>query len=43
MSSSKVVPEYITSLGGTPVETRVGHSFIKATMKDYARTMKKLA
>ncbi len=35
LRSSKVVPEYITSLGGTPVETRVGHSFIKATMKEH--------
>ncbi|MFW5829809.1 MAG: phosphomannomutase/phosphoglucomutase, partial [Planctomycetota bacterium] len=32
--SSKVVPELITELGGKPVETRVGHSFIKQTMKD---------
>ena len=35
LRSSKVVPEYIASLGGTPVETRVGHSFIKATMKEH--------
>ena len=35
LRSSKVVAEYITSLGGTPVETRVGHSFIKATMKEH--------
>ena len=35
LRSSKVVPEFITSLGGTPVETRVGHSFIKATMKEH--------
>jgi phosphomannomutase len=35
LRSSKVVPEYIKSLGGTPVETRVGHSFIKATMKEH--------
>ena len=35
LRSSKVVPEYIRSLGGTPVETRVGHSFIKATMKEH--------
>jgi phosphomannomutase len=35
LRSSKVVPEYITALGGKPVETRVGHSFIKATMKEH--------
>jgi phosphomannomutase len=35
LRSSKVVPEYISSLGGTPVETRVGHSFIKQTMKQH--------
>ncbi|MBA3684758.1 MAG: phosphomannomutase/phosphoglucomutase [Planctomycetes bacterium] len=35
LRSSKVVPEYIRSLGGTPVETRVGHSFIKQTMKQH--------
>ena len=35
LRSSKVVPEYISSLGGTPIETRVGHSFIKATMKEH--------
>ncbi len=35
LRSSKVVPEFIESLGGTAVETRVGHSFIKATMKEH--------
>jgi phosphomannomutase len=35
LRSSKVVPEYIRSLGGTPIETRVGHSYIKATMKEH--------
>ncbi|HEY0640620.1 MAG TPA: phosphomannomutase/phosphoglucomutase [Pseudonocardiaceae bacterium] len=30
--TSKVVPELVTEHGGTPVRTRVGHSFIKATM-----------
>ena len=35
LRSSKVVPEYIASLGGTPVETRVGHTFIKQTMKEH--------
>jgi phosphomannomutase len=29
---SKVVPETITALGGTPVRTRVGHSYIKQVM-----------
>ncbi|MGH9035069.1 MAG: phosphomannomutase/phosphoglucomutase, partial [Acidimicrobiia bacterium] len=31
---SKVVPEVITEMGGTPVRTRVGHSFIKAVMAE---------
>ncbi len=35
LRSSKVVPEFITGLGGKAVETRVGHSFIKATMKEH--------
>ena len=35
LRSSKVVPEFIRSLGGTPVETRVGHSYIKHTMKEH--------
>lgn len=30
--TSRAVPELVTRLGGTPVRTRVGHSFIKATM-----------
>ena len=30
--TSKAVPEIISELGGKPVRTRVGHSFIKATM-----------
>jgi phosphomannomutase len=34
LRSSKAVPEIIRELGGTPVETRVGHSFIKKTMKE---------
>jgi phosphomannomutase len=33
LRSSKVVAEYVKSLGGTAVETRVGHSFIKQTLK----------
>ena len=31
---SKVVPELVTEMGGTPVRTRVGHSFIKNVMKE---------
>ncbi len=31
---SKAVPEIITEHGGTPVRTRVGHSFIKAVMAE---------
>jgi phosphomannomutase len=30
--TSRAVPEFITEHGGTPVRTRVGHSFIKAEM-----------
>jgi len=30
--TSKAVPEIVTEHGGTPVRTRVGHSFIKAVM-----------
>jgi phosphomannomutase len=30
--TSKAVPEVVREAGGTPVRTRVGHSFIKATM-----------
>ena len=32
--TSRAVPELVTGLGGTPVRTRVGHSFIKATMAE---------
>ena len=32
--TSKSVPEIITENGGTPVRTRVGHSFIKAKMAE---------
>ena len=32
--TSRHVPELVTALGGTPVRTRVGHSFIKATMAE---------
>jgi phosphomannomutase len=31
---SKSVPEIITENGGTPIRTRVGHSFIKSVMAD---------
>ena len=31
---SKAVPEIVRELGGIPVRTRVGHSFIKAVMAD---------
>jgi phosphomannomutase len=33
LRSSRVVPEEIRKAGGTPVRERVGHSFIKETMK----------
>ena len=32
--TSRHVPELVTELGGIPVRTRVGHSFIKATMAE---------
>jgi len=32
--TSRSVPEIVTKLGGTPVRTRVGHSYIKATMAE---------
>jgi phosphomannomutase len=32
--TSRVVPQVVSELGGTPVRTRVGHSFIKATMAE---------
>ncbi|HEU4512625.1 MAG TPA: phosphomannomutase/phosphoglucomutase [Nocardioidaceae bacterium] len=32
--TSRAVPEIITERGGNPVRTRVGHSFIKATMAE---------
>jgi phosphomannomutase len=31
---SKAVPELVAEAGGTPVRTRVGHSYIKQVMKD---------
>jgi phosphomannomutase len=33
LRASRVVPEEITRLGGRPLRERVGHSFIKATMR----------
>lgn len=33
LRSSKVVPEEVTRLGGRPVRERVGHSFMKETMR----------
>lgn len=32
--TSRAVPEIVVELGGRPVRTRVGHSFIKATMAE---------
>jgi phosphomannomutase len=32
--TSRAVPEIVTEQGGVPVRTRVGHSFIKATMAE---------
>ncbi|WP_372728108.1 phosphomannomutase/phosphoglucomutase [Nocardioides sp.] len=32
--TSRAVPEMVTELGGKPVRTRVGHSYIKATMAE---------
>jgi phosphomannomutase len=32
--TSRAVPELVAELGGRPVRTRVGHSFIKATMAE---------
>lgn len=32
--TSRSVPEIVTEQGGTPIRTRVGHSFIKATMAE---------
>ncbi len=32
--TSRTVPEVVTELGGRPVRTRVGHSYIKATMAE---------
>jgi phosphomannomutase len=34
LRSSRVVPEDLKAAGGVPVETRVGHSFMKAIMRE---------
>jgi phosphomannomutase len=34
LRSSKIVPETITALGGTPLRERVGHAFMKKTLRD---------
>ena len=34
LRSSRAVPEYILERGGQPVRERVGHSFIKATLRE---------
>ena len=34
LRSSRAVPEYITECGGIPVRERVGHSFVKATLRE---------
>ncbi len=33
--TSRIVPETIEKYGGTPVRTKVGHSYIKAKMREY--------
>jgi phosphomannomutase len=34
LRSSRAVPEYISECGGIPVRERVGHSFVKATLRE---------
>jgi len=34
LRATKAIPELITEKGGTPVRTRVGHSFIKQVMRE---------
>jgi phosphomannomutase len=34
LRSSRIVPEMVTALGGIPVKERVGHSFMKKTMRE---------
>lgn len=33
--SSRLVPEVVTERGGTPIRSRVGHSFVKQLMREY--------
>ena len=40
---SKAVPEVVREAGGTPVRTRVGHSFIKAVMAETGRRLRRRA
>ena len=35
LRASRVVPEHIRELGGRPVQTRVGHAFIKQAMREH--------
>jgi phosphomannomutase len=37
--STKALPELITKLGGIPVREKVGHSFIKTTMRKHEATL----
>jgi len=39
LRSSRVVPEEIRKAGGVPVETRVGHSFMKAILREHKGPM----
>ena len=41
--TSRAVPELVTEHGGTPVRTRVGHSFIKAKMSETQRHLRRRA
>ena len=43
LRSSRAVPEYIKEHGGIPVRERVGHSFIKATLREHARHLRRRA
>jgi phosphomannomutase len=36
LRSSRALPEEIEKFGGTPIRERVGHSFMKKTMRDHA-------
>ena len=41
--TSQAVPEIVREHGGTPVRTRVGHSFIKAEMAAHGRGLRRRA